>query len=641
MCAGSSCWSSFKGFFRLTKPGSTPPPWKLIILLYIALLGSTYSITFLFPFIPDMILWFGYAEEDKGFYGGLVASSMFAGRIFSSYIWGWLSDKKGRKTILMISLVCIAITNFAFGFTTNLASAIGVRFVSGLSNGVVTIVKATIYEISDSSNQAAGMSVIALGWGTGVVVGPFISGYIANPATKYPLYFGESEFLLKYPFFLPSLVAGIISFMPAIVVWFFLPETNKDPSTADSEGAGNEDVKSSPGVYSLKSDLENSPADSGLPASILQDSSDQDPYCSYFSFKCEGDDIPQDISAYDPLSDDIAYMDDEESESGSAVFQYMYGVGLPSQSVGDVSRLTIDETPTKSVQGLYDVPDPLQNDSNVPDAANNELLTPKAEVKAKKQSKLMRLMNIRDVRFTIVLSTLMSFATIGFKEIFTIWASTEVPLGGLGFSSEQIGKAIGLSSLPLVTLQILLFPKVEGCLGSINTYAAFNNILIATSVSTVCFRVLHARLEVLWPLLLISMALENLATVTCFSALGLLLNNSVHPKMAGSLNGLAMTVSAIGRSLAPTLGGGLYTWSLTKGKDMGFPFDVNLVFLMFGLCYFFASVLVAQMPRHLDKQTKKDAVSVKRYRKDTLTRVNTNQVFLSSMDLDESTKERH
>ena len=62
------------------------------------------------------------------------------------------------------------------------------------------------------------------------------------------------------------------------------------------------------------------------------------------------------------------------------------------------------------------------------------------------------------------------------------------------------------------------------------------------------------------------------------------------------------------RMLAPTLGGSIFAWSIEHGKHIGFPFDVNLIFLIFSAVYFISNTLNAFVPARLDKQRKKDDV---------------------------------
>ena len=52
-----------------------------------------------------------------------------------SYPWGALADRKGRKSVLIVSNVLMGVFSVAFGFSVNFTMAVLLRFVSGLSNG--------------------------------------------------------------------------------------------------------------------------------------------------------------------------------------------------------------------------------------------------------------------------------------------------------------------------------------------------------------------------------------------------------------------------------------------------------------------------------------------------------------------------
>ncbi|KAG0084963.1 hypothetical protein BGZ92_009417 [Podila epicladia] len=96
-------------------------------------------------------------------------------------------------------------------------------------------------EIADPSNQSQAFSIFGFAWGIGMIVGPVLGGYLANPAKNFPETFGDWQFFIDYPYFLPCLVAasgGVIGF---IVGYFFLEETRgkKKHNIADGDIQGN------------------------------------------------------------------------------------------------------------------------------------------------------------------------------------------------------------------------------------------------------------------------------------------------------------------------------------------------------------------------------------------------------------------
>ena len=98
------------------------------------------------------------------------------------------------------------------------------------------------------------------------------------------------------------------------------------------------------------------------------------------------------------------------------------------------------------------------------------------------------------------------------------------------------------------------------------------------------------------------MGIRSICILTCLSCISLFLNNSASKEASsvGSVNGLGMTFSGFFRALGPTVGGAIFAWSITIGQRFGFPLDVNLVFLMFGVVFFVGNVMCSLLPDHLN-----------------------------------------
>ncbi|KAI5414207.1 hypothetical protein KIW84_058373 [Lathyrus oleraceus] len=79
-------------------------------------------------------------------------------------------------------------------------------------------------EIFREEKQGLGLSTLSAAWGIGLVIGPALGGYLAQPAVKYPHLFPKDSFWDKFPYFLPSLSVSAFAFVVAIAcIW--LPET--------------------------------------------------------------------------------------------------------------------------------------------------------------------------------------------------------------------------------------------------------------------------------------------------------------------------------------------------------------------------------------------------------------------------------
>ncbi|KAG0329499.1 hypothetical protein BG004_002326, partial [Podila humilis] len=166
-------------------------------------------------------------EDEIGFFCGLIASSFFFAQFCTSIFWGYMSDRFGRRPILLLGLIGSTIASVLFGLSKSLAWAIISRSACGLLNGNVGVAKSMLGEIADASNQSQAFGVFGFAWGIGMIVGPVLGGYLANPAKNFPEIFGNWQFFIEYPYFLPCLVAAFGSVVGFIVGFFFLEETKQ------------------------------------------------------------------------------------------------------------------------------------------------------------------------------------------------------------------------------------------------------------------------------------------------------------------------------------------------------------------------------------------------------------------------------
>ncbi|CAG8459976.1 20624_t:CDS:2 [Dentiscutata erythropus] len=109
------------------------------------------------------------------------------------YFMGILSDKYGRRPILLLGLLGSTISCLLFGLSHSLWQAIFTRSISGFLNGDV------IGEISNKHNEARAYSIIVSCWSMGFIIGPMIGGYLSNPVLNYPSIFANVEVLKVNP----------------------------------------------------------------------------------------------------------------------------------------------------------------------------------------------------------------------------------------------------------------------------------------------------------------------------------------------------------------------------------------------------------------------------------------------------------
>ncbi|GAU16395.1 hypothetical protein TSUD_117440 [Trifolium subterraneum] len=161
-------------------------------------------ISSLFPYLYFMIRDFNIAkrEEDISAYAGYVGSAFMLGRSFTSIPWGMVADRYGRKPVAIIGIFSVIIFNTLFGLSTSFWMAVTTRFFLGSLNGLLGPMKAYCSEIFREEKQALGLSTFSAAWGMGLIIGPALGGYLAQPTVKYPHIFPKDSFWDKFPYFL-------------------------------------------------------------------------------------------------------------------------------------------------------------------------------------------------------------------------------------------------------------------------------------------------------------------------------------------------------------------------------------------------------------------------------------------------------
>ncbi|CAL5201213.1 unnamed protein product [Lathyrus oleraceus] len=204
----------------------TDVTFRNLLNIWMVVLCSSLPIASLFPYLYFMIKDFNIAEreEDISAYAGYVGSAFMFGRSLTSIFWGVVADRYGRKPVAVLGIFSVIIFNTLFGLSTSFSMAVTTRFFLGCLNGLLGPMKAYSTEIFREEKQGLGLSTLSAAWGIGLVIGPALGGYLAQPAVKYPHLFPKDSFWDKFPYFLPSLSVSAFAFVVAIAcIW--LPET--------------------------------------------------------------------------------------------------------------------------------------------------------------------------------------------------------------------------------------------------------------------------------------------------------------------------------------------------------------------------------------------------------------------------------
>eukprot|EP01101_Sappina_pedata_P008760 TRINITY_DN4926_c0_g1_i2.p1 TRINITY_DN4926_c0_g1~~TRINITY_DN4926_c0_g1_i2.p1 ORF type:complete len:570 (+),score=158.97 TRINITY_DN4926_c0_g1_i2:1618-3327(+) len=186
---------------------------------------DSFALTFLFPFVVFMVTDFNLTENPSeiGFYVGLLVSSFPFAQFLSSFVIGHLSDKIGRRPVLMWGLLANAVTLTLFGFSKSYKEAIFFRILSGLTNGNNGVSKSCLAESTRRSHHSKVFSSLSLVWGIGNIAGPSIGGLASKPAETFEFF--EGTVFETYPYLLPCVIIAAGQLIGFFVSIFYLTES--------------------------------------------------------------------------------------------------------------------------------------------------------------------------------------------------------------------------------------------------------------------------------------------------------------------------------------------------------------------------------------------------------------------------------
>jgi MFS family permease len=221
-----------------------------------AVLGMVFLVAFLdmvgfsviFPLFPEMMRHYLDLEGDASAIGRLVASlrdivgegpgadwavaTLFGGVLGSIYsflqflfapVWGGLSDRHGRRTILLVTLTGTVLSYVVWAWAGAFLVLVFARLLGGLCAGNISTASAVVGDTTSGKDRAMGMGMMGMGIGLGFIVGPAIGG--ASHALLQWDVSATGAALELNPFSAPALCALVLSVVNLVWVAARFPET--------------------------------------------------------------------------------------------------------------------------------------------------------------------------------------------------------------------------------------------------------------------------------------------------------------------------------------------------------------------------------------------------------------------------------
>src|SRR5512142_1634930 len=143
---------------------------SIMIVVFVDLLGFSLIL----PLLPY------YAESYSAAAGlvGLLVASYAAAQFIGAPVLGRLSDRFGRRPLLLVSVFGTAVGFIVMGFADSISVLFVSRLLAGLTGGNISVAQAYISDVTDEKNRTKGLGMIGAAFGLGFIVGPAVGGLL-------------------------------------------------------------------------------------------------------------------------------------------------------------------------------------------------------------------------------------------------------------------------------------------------------------------------------------------------------------------------------------------------------------------------------------------------------------------------------
>jgi len=173
---------------------------SVILVVFIDLLGFSLIL----PLLPYYAKTFGA----NGFVTGMLVSSYAAMQLLGAPVLGRLSDRFGRRPVLLLSIFGTFIGFLLLGFATTLWMLFASRLIDGITGGNISVAQAYISDVTDPKDRAKSLGLIGAAFGLGFIIGPVTGGVLS-----------------QWGYAVPAFVAAGLAFINLLLVFFWLPES--------------------------------------------------------------------------------------------------------------------------------------------------------------------------------------------------------------------------------------------------------------------------------------------------------------------------------------------------------------------------------------------------------------------------------
>lgn len=173
-------------------------------LLFLTVFVDLVGFGIVLPLLPLYADRFGAS----GLTVGLLVTVYSVAQFFMAPLWGRLSDRYGRRPILLLGLVGSAVAYLVFAWAGSVAALFASRILGGIGGSTIPVAEAYIADVTPPERRAGNMGLIGAAFGLGFTVGPALGGITSAISTAAPGY-----------------LAALLCLGNAVLAAAFLPET--------------------------------------------------------------------------------------------------------------------------------------------------------------------------------------------------------------------------------------------------------------------------------------------------------------------------------------------------------------------------------------------------------------------------------
>lgn len=199
------------------------PMFPALAEYYLTVDADNYFLNLIFSSISSLTQVSGTSMSGIVLFGGALGALYSLLQFFAAPLWGGLSDKYGRRPILLVSVFGLFVSYVLWIFSGSFTLLIVARIIGGIMGGNLSVASAAVADVTTTKTRSKGMAFVGIAFALGFIFGPALGGALSliNPVEINPD-------LAKYginPFSVPALLAAALSLLNLFMIWKRFGET--------------------------------------------------------------------------------------------------------------------------------------------------------------------------------------------------------------------------------------------------------------------------------------------------------------------------------------------------------------------------------------------------------------------------------